>query len=68
MTVCCCSNPSCIVNGCQALRIMQHDFGTKQESPVIPSLPLRKSEPLTEEDVRRIMREELVKLLEDLKK
>lgn len=63
MSVCCCSNPACIVNGCQALRQMQADFGQGQPVPCVP-----KSEPLTESDIRRIFQEELTKFVEASKK
>lgn len=55
--VCCCANPSCMVNGCQQARALR-------ENAAFTNPPLGKTypaAPLTEEDVRRILREELAR-------
>jgi predicted component of type VI protein secretion system len=64
--VCSCSNPDCIANGCSLTRKLFDNQDINVHPPVKPNvtMPIRY---LTEEDVRRIIREELIKFIEQLK-
>ena len=66
MNICCCSNPACQVNGCQNAAIVRNKLIlpiVDTQNPVRP-LPDLWQKMLTEDDVRRIVREEMNKLKE----
>lgn len=62
-TVCCCSNPDCQVNGCAQARLQRLQYSFPPElTPAIPTpYTPPPAKPLTEEDVRRIVREEIAR-------
>ena len=56
--VCCCANPDCMVNGCARVRQLQ--FKPLQEVHMPPmQWPIYTAPPLTAEEIRRIVREEI---------
>lgn len=67
--VCCCSNPACVVNGCMQANALRKEFSQQapNKCPEIPTtvFPPKQSD-LTEEDVRRIFREEISRVLSEL--
>ena len=69
MMVCCCSNPACMVNGCMQAKSLREEFSQQAPStcPEIPTIVFPpKQSGLTEEDVRRIIRDEITKVLTEL--
>jgi hypothetical protein len=62
MTVCCCSNPGCRIYGCQAYGSYQ--FTPLPIPPTSPAWPLKI---LTEDYIRRIIREEVARIQSESK-
>lgn len=61
MFACCCSSPDCLVNGCAQAR----QYRARCADPLRfgHATPSFQPAPLTEEDVRRILREEIERVL-----
>jgi hypothetical protein len=58
MIACSCSNPSCMVNGCQVANKLREQYGKTTMPHGFGSFtPM----PLNEEDIRRIIREEIAR-------